>query len=87
MVYNQGAVLLHKGQLKNHGLPHHPKVSSHVFVWAVVTAAAAGTVAGRASKCWSAVGVGGGGWGRSTNDENIVLMDRAAGIKTKDFFA
>lgn len=45
VVYNKGSVLLHERQLKDYGLPGHPKVGGHVFIQA-----AARTGGGRASR-------------------------------------
>lgn len=54
VVHNKGSVLLHEGQLKDHGLPGHPKVGSHVFIQATA-AVAAGMGDGKASR-WGCEG-------------------------------
>lgn len=54
VVHNKGPVLLDEGQLKDHGLPSHPEVGSHVFVHAAA-AMAVGMAGGRASR-WRHVG-------------------------------
>lgn len=34
MVDDEGAVPIHEGKLKDHGLPRHPQITGHILVWA-----------------------------------------------------
>lgn len=63
VVYDKGSVLLHEGQLEDHGLPSHPKMGGRVFIQAA-TAVAAGM--GRRK----GVAAASRGWNGITNDES-----------------